>query len=154
METTKKLPPAVAALIVVALITLIAVATVMLSKTGEQRSLSDPKLITENRVGMSTQTIYKDGTYGATGQYSTPGGRESITLSVTIHNDKITASSLTQNARTEQAKDYQQQFATGYKQAVVGKKIEEVSLSRVAGSSLTSSGFNNALEQIKTDAGV
>lgn len=152
METTKKLPPAVAVLIVVALITLIAVATVMLSKTGEQRSPSDPKLITENRVGTSTQTIYKDGTYSATGQYSTPGGRESITLSITIHNDKITASSLMQNARSEQAKDYQQQFATGYKQVVVGKKIEEVSLSRVAGSSLTSSGFNNALEQIKTDA--
>ena len=126
METTKKLPPAVTALIVIALITLITVATVMLSKTGEQRSSSDPKLTTENRVGMSTRTIYKDGTYHATGQYSTPGGRESIDLSVTIRNDEITATSLTQNARSEQAKDYQQQFAAGYKQAVVGKKYKEM----------------------------
>jgi hypothetical protein len=35
---------------------------------------------------------------------------------------------------------------------VVGKSVDEVSLSRVAGSSLTSLGFNNALTQIKEDA--
>ncbi|WP_447589312.1 hypothetical protein [Microbacterium lacticum] len=35
---------------------------------------------------------------------------------------------------------------------VVGKDIDDVSVSRVAGSSLTSGGFNDALETIKADA--
>ena len=35
---------------------------------------------------------------------------------------------------------------------IVGKDIDEVSLDKVAGSSLTSGGFNAAVESIKSDA--
>jgi hypothetical protein len=35
---------------------------------------------------------------------------------------------------------------------VVGKSLDDIKVSKVAGSSLTSGGFNKAIEQIKTDA--
>ena len=35
---------------------------------------------------------------------------------------------------------------------VVGQDIDEISVSRVAGSSLTSGGFNRAIEEIKAEA--
>jgi uncharacterized protein with FMN-binding domain len=159
MEMTNKLPPAIAAIIVIALIALATVATGLLSdKTAtppdQTMTTRSPSSTNQEDSTSPSANTYKNGTYSAVGTYSTPGGRESIGLSVTIRDDKIVDSSLTQNARTEQAKDFQQRFASGYKQEVVGKKIEEVSLSRVAGSSLTSSGFNNALDTIKNDAGM
>jgi hypothetical protein len=39
-----------------------------------------------------------------------------------------------------------------YKQYVVGKKIDEVQLTKVSGSSLTPQGFNDALAKIKAEA--
>lgn len=95
---------------------------------------------------------YKDGTYNATGDYRTPGGSESIEVRVTLAGGVITDAEVTQNATGGEAEEYQSQFVSGYKSQVVGKNIDEVSLSRVAGSSLTPLGFNNALDTIKSEA--
>ena len=43
-------------------------------------------------------------------------------------------------------------FVSNFAALIVGKDIDEVSLDKVAGSSLTSSGFNAAVETIKSDA--
>lgn len=100
----------------------------------------------------TTVTVYTDGTYTATGNYSTPGGSESITITTVISNDVVTNISASGSATSGNSKQYQSQFLSGYKNQVVGKSIEDVSLSRVAGSSLTSNGFNKALDTIKNDA--
>lgn len=158
MGPQKKLPPAVAALIVIVLIGLIAAAVVAVrgqNNTTAPADTSTPQTESSTNNSQSSTpstSTYKDGTYSATGSYATPGGQESIKLSVTLKDGEITSSDLTQNAITGQAMEYQQRFASGYKGLVVGKKIDSVSLSRVAGSSLTSAGFNSALDQIKSDA--
>lgn len=95
---------------------------------------------------------YKDGTYSATGTYQTPGGSESIKVTVTLASGVVTSADVTQNASGGEAEEYQSKFVSGYKSQVVGKKISEISLSRVAGSSLTPIGFNAALQTIKSDA--
>ena len=100
----------------------------------------------------SSSTAYKDGSYSATGKYDSPGGEESIDVNVTLSGGTITTVSVTPHANVDEASDYQSQFVSGYKSQVVGKKISDVSLSRVAGSSLTSIGFNDAIDQIKSDA--
>jgi len=100
----------------------------------------------------SSTTTYKDGTYTATGSYQTPGGTESIGVTVTLSGDMITDASVTQNASGGEAEEYQSAFAGGFKSLVVGKKIEDVSLTRVAGSSLTPNGFNNAIAAIESQA--
>jgi hypothetical protein len=160
MEPARKISPAVAAIIVVVLIGIAIAAAITVNKDSANRETTNPAPSTQNtptesapsQSPDSSTSSYKNGTYVATGSYSTPGGRESIELTVQISNDIVTATSLKQNAMTGEAKEYQQRFASGYKDLIVGKDINEVSLSRVAGSSLTSNGFNTALEQIKTDA--
>ena len=95
---------------------------------------------------------YKDGTYNATGDYTSPGGQESIDVKVTLADKKITDVTVTPHPASGTSVQYQTEFANNFKPMVVGKSIDEVTLSRVAGSSLTSTGFNDALDQIKADA--
>lgn len=104
---------------------------------------------TDTTAGSSA---YKDGEYTATGSYSSPGGTERITISVTLDDGVVTATSATSGATDRDSKEYQSQFIANYKTSVVGKAIESISLNRVSGSSLTSQGFNAALDKIKTQA--
>jgi uncharacterized protein with FMN-binding domain len=100
----------------------------------------------------SSRSDYKDGTYNATGTYLTPGGQESVTVSVTLKDGTIADTSLEQHANNKDTEEYQSKFAAGYKKLVIGKTLSSVRLSRVSGSSLTSQGFNNALKTIKDQA--
>lgn len=52
------------------------------------------------------------------------------------------------------SKKMQQVFSQNFKGMVVGKNINEVTLDKVSGSSLTPKGFNDAVEQIKTQAAI
>ena len=56
------------------------------------------------------------------------------------------------DATDPEAKLHQQQFIDGIGAIVVGKNIDELQVDRVGGSSLTSGGFNAAVEAIKADA--
>ncbi len=96
-------------------------------------------------------SVYKDGSYTESGSYQSPGGTESITVKLTIAADKVTAVTVTPHA-SGTAAAYQQQFVSGISAAVVGKDLSTLSVSRVAGSSLTSGGFNAAVKAIKADA--
>ena len=100
----------------------------------------------------SSSSTYKDGTYEATGNYTSPNGQEEIDVSITLADDVITAVTVTPEATNPNSVNYQGQFADGIAEVVVGKDIDEISVSRVAGSSLTSGGFNEAVETIKSDA--
>jgi cytoskeletal protein RodZ len=157
MEPSKKLSPAIVGIIVVVLIGLGTAGVIALNNNKEatpQTAQSTETSGTNQPATPSTTTSsqYKDGTYAATGSYATPGGQESVDLEVKLMGDTVQSIELTQNAITGEAKDYQARFASGYKSMVVGKSIDEISLSRVAGSSLTSAGFNDAIDQIKNDA--
>lgn len=100
----------------------------------------------------SSAGTYKDGTYTAEGSYQTPETVEKVSVQVTLADDTITAVEVTGDPQARESQQYQSQFIGGISDAVVGKKIDEISVSRVAGSSLTSGGFNQAIEEIKTEA--
>lgn len=100
----------------------------------------------------SSSSSYKDGTYTAEGSYQTPETVEKISVKVTLADGTITAVTVTGDPQARESQQYQGQFIGGISDAVVGKKIDEISVSRVAGSSLTSGGFNKAIEEIKTEA--
>ena len=97
-------------------------------------------------------STYADGTYEADGSYTSPGGQESVGVSITLEDDVVTAVTVTPHATSGNAKQFQTQFAGAISGEVVGKDIDSLEVSRVAGSSLTSGGFNDALEAIKADA--
>ena len=100
----------------------------------------------------SGSSTYQDGTYEAKGSYTSPNGQEEIDVSLTLAGDVITAVTVTPEATNPNSVNYQTQFADGISEVVVGKDIDEIDVSRVAGSSLTSGGFNEAVETIKSDA--
>ena len=60
----------------------------------------------------------------------------------------ITDVEVTPEASDSTSDRYQSQFAGGISDEVVGKKITELDVSTVAGSSLTSGGFNDAIDDI------
>ncbi|GAA1697519.1 hypothetical protein GCM10009808_13720 [Microbacterium sediminicola] len=95
---------------------------------------------------------YVDGTYTAEGSYATPESVESITVTLTIADDTVTAVEVTGEPQARETEQYQSAFVGGIADVVVGESVDEVSVSRVAGSSLTSTGFMQALETIKAEA--
>jgi uncharacterized protein with FMN-binding domain len=95
---------------------------------------------------------YQDGSYQAAGGYQSPNGSETIQLSLTLENGVITAIEVTPGAAGGTSERYQGQFAGGIAAETIGKSLDELNVSRVAGSSLTSGGFKKALESIKADA--
>ncbi|MDP9027419.1 MAG: FMN-binding protein [Actinomycetota bacterium] len=100
----------------------------------------------------AASAAYKDGTYTENGDYTSPGGPQSVTVKLTLTGNKVTAVTVTGHASDPTAKSYQAQFVGGISAEVVGKDIDSLNVSRVAGSSLTSGGFNAALKAIKADA--
>jgi len=92
------------------------------------------------------------GTYTADGSYQAPSGRESITVTLTLAGDKVTAVKIGTHATDPNARQYQAMFASGISSVVVGKDIDSLGVSRVAGSSLTSGGFRAALAAIEKQA--
>ena len=95
---------------------------------------------------------YKDGTYTTTEGYDTPEGTESIGISITLANDVITSTSATKMSRSRESRAYQEDFIASYASLVVGKKITDLKLGIVAGASLTTIGFNQALDTIRAQA--
>ena len=105
----------------------------------------------QGETGTAT-TVYTDGEYRATGSYSTPGGQESVAVSLTLANDVVTAVSVEGSAQGGSSQRYQSEFIANIASQVVGVAVDELNVSKVAGSSLTSAGFNAALSQILATA--
>lgn len=97
-------------------------------------------------------TAYADGTFSATGSYQTPGGEESIGVTVTLESgivSDVQTEPMPSNATTEL---YQGKFSSGIREQIVGTPLADLSVDKVSGSSLTSGGFRTAIEQIKSEA--
>lgn len=101
----------------------------------------------------ASSSKYADGTYTAEGSYSPqPGLIEKVSVTLTLVDDVIEDVEVTGNPQKPESERYQGEFIGGISDEVVGKSIDDISVSRVAGSSLTSGGFNQAVETIKAEA--
>ena len=116
---------------------------------GEVKQTISP--ISKNVVS-SPQASYKDGEYKQVGVYTSPAGPEQIDVDIRIKAGIVTEASVTPKAENPKSKYMQGVFIENYKQLVVGKNIKNLKLGKVAGSSLTPQGFNDALEKIKVQA--
>lgn len=95
---------------------------------------------------------YKDGSYSADGNYVSPNGTETVGVTLTLAGGTVSDVQITQHPSNPNTRKFQGEFAGGIQSQVVGKSLEEIKVSKVAGSSLTSGGFNQAVEKIKVDA--
>lgn len=118
---------------------------------GQRKEVNNVNTIPEPASIPQGQT-YKDGTYEADGSYESPAGAESIRLSVTLKDGTVTDTSFSGTSAAPKSQMYINNFSKGYKSLVIGKKIDEISLSQVSGASLTPMGFNDALAKIANQA--
>ncbi|KPN22200.1 hypothetical protein [Arthrobacter sp. Edens01] len=96
---------------------------------------------------------YQNGEYTATGSYIPPSNtKEEVTVSLTLSDGVVTDVEVSTSGNHPTSKRYQAEFTGGVQQEVVGKPLDEVKVDKIASSSLTSSGFNKALDEIKSEA--
>ncbi|EPR76256.1 hypothetical protein ADILRU_1390 [Leifsonia rubra CMS 76R] len=95
---------------------------------------------------------YADGTYTETGDYTSPNGAEKVDVTLTLESNVVTDVTVKGYGESPNSKQYQGEFISGIAAEVVGKNIDDLSVDKVAGSSLTSGGFNKAVDAITSDA--
>lgn len=103
-------------------------------------------------TSVTAENEYQDGVYTAEGDYTSPGGAENIGVTLTLKNGVIEDAEIETMGNRPNTVKFQEIFKENFKQFVVGKNIDEVKLDKVAGSSLSPKGFNDALEKIKSGA--
>jgi uncharacterized protein with FMN-binding domain len=102
------------------------------------------------RSALRADSSYTDGVYTANGQYGNLPS--SITVTATLVDSVITAVKVTPHATDPTSLDLQRRFAAAIPKVVVGKRIDEAKVGRLAGSSGTPKGFNAAIRRIKEQA--
>jgi hypothetical protein len=153
----------ITACVIIAAVAIIYFVTTGRAKTGDAASsqTSDTAITTPSQSSTdnssstsasSSSPSYKDGTYSAAGSYRTPETLENINVTLTVKDGVVTDSSVQQTPQDRESVQYQADFKNNYKNFVIGKKLSDINLSRVSGSSLTSSGFNTAVDKIKSEA--
>lgn len=97
-------------------------------------------------------STYTDGSYTASADYQSPNGTESVEVTITLADDVVSAVQVVGSGDNPDSRRYQGMFIDNIASVVVGKEIDSLAVDKVAGSSLTSGGFNDAVEAIKADA--
>jgi uncharacterized protein with FMN-binding domain len=94
---------------------------------------------------------YEDGTYTAKGYYG--GAPSYMTFTVTLEDGQISdVSSELMPENNDTSRGYQERFAAALPDEVVGKRVDEVEVGKLAGSSSCGEGFNDALATIREQA--
>lgn len=168
-ETKKAISPAIIlaiiAVVIVAIVVFAAnkstsevalndqVAPVILDTTAIVVNEAAAAPVTEPAPTTTTQVIaYKDGTYTAEGDYTSPAGAEAINVTLTVKDGVVIESVVTAEATNNISKMKQADFIANYQTLVVGKNIADLKLGKVSGASLTPVGFNDAVAKIVAEA--
>lgn len=89
--------------------------------------------------------------YSATVGYDPEGRNESIDVSLTLDNFIITELSSTHSMNDGKSRRYQMEFESAIQPLVIGKDINTLNLSKVAGASFTTDAFMQAIQKIKSN---
>ena len=96
---------------------------------------------------------YADGEYSGQGSYTPPSNQtEEVDVTLTLKDSVVTELEVTTSGNHPTSKMHQRDFTSKVQDQVVGKNIDELDVDKVGGSSLTSSGFNKALDAIRGEA--
>ncbi|MGZ0211836.1 MAG: FMN-binding protein [Actinomycetales bacterium] len=123
-----------------------------LSACSSPSTGSDSGSADVNAPDAVTGADYTDGTYTESGDYTSPNGAEQVDVTLTLESNVVTDVEVVGHGDNPNTKQFQGEFIGGIASEVVGKNIDELSVDKVAGSSLTSGGFNKAVDAIKADA--
>ncbi len=99
----------------------------------------------------SSGTAYRDGTYSVQGWYG--GAPSYMTITVDLRDGTIAdvaVEPMPENNDT--SRGYQERFAAAVPEAVVGKRLDEAEVGKLAGASGCADGFNDAIAKIRDQA--
>ena len=131
---------------------------------GDEDSILDIEADSETKVNVAPPDTTEEetppvasagvnGTFTEKANYQTPAKTtQEIAVTLTIKDDIVTDAKVVYDNSPTYSNQNQERFDKAYKTEVVGKNIEEISLSRVGGASLTSGAFNEAVAKISTNA--
>jgi hypothetical protein len=99
-------------------------------------------------------SVYNNGSYDINTSYLAPNrANHTVAVSFTLTNDVVTAAKISFGGdEVATSKGYQNKFVAAYESQVIGKKLDNIKLSRVGGASLTSNAFNDAIAKVKVAA--
>ncbi|MEI6728501.1 MAG: hypothetical protein WCK98_02555 [bacterium] len=119
---------------------------------NSRKNTTTNSTVSNSSISVTTGS-FKDGTYTASGSYNTPESVESIDVTITLKNNLISSVSTSTNAKDRESKQYLNLFKQGISSVVNSKTLDKATVSgSVNGSSLTGSGFNEALKKIADQA--
>ncbi len=121
------------------------------SSTTPLSSTSDNPA-TSSTTPTTSSGSYKDGSYSTSAEYYTPEETDSIKVTLAVKNGVVTNVSASTSTSSRESRQYDSAFLNAYKSYVVGKSLGSLNLNRVSGASLTTEGFNKALDAIRQQA--
>lgn len=148
----KNLTTGIVIVAIIVIVTISASYYQQLSSTQDTKPTTTSSQSNEEMASEKTSDTYKDGVYEVDGNYISPGGAEEIGVALTLEDGIIVDSSVEVKATRDISVAMQTDFASHYKEQVIGKNIDDVMLTKVSGSSLTPKGFNDAVGKIKEQA--
>ena len=96
---------------------------------------------------------FKDGTYTVEDAYFVMAGlSEPMRTTITLDDGIITDASVAFDTQDIHSEYHQRDFVAVYKSEVIGANITDVPFSRIGGASLTTGGFNDALQKVMNQA--
>ena len=88
--------------------------------------------------------------YEAAGSYVSPAGAENLDVKISYQGGKVVDIQMTSDTDHLASIKFQKLFIDGVKTQIIGKSLNEIGeFDKVNGSSLTATGFNQALKSIK-----
>jgi hypothetical protein len=101
---------------------------------------------------VAMQNRFRNGAYTVPTSYFTPARtRHDMDVTLTLNNGVVTDAAITYDGGAPQT-GHHRRFDSAYRDAVIGVPLDEVSLARVGGASLTSEAFNEAVDTIEQQA--
>jgi len=131
--------------------------TTVAGRTDYRASDEEEPTVQEGMPGMTEAGMgmmdYQDGTYITTVNYEIPYGYvEPMEVTLQLENNTIKDVAASFAIVNPVSEGYQQTFLGYVSREVVGRKVDNVSLSRMTGASLTNQAFDAALAEIKAEA--
>lgn len=95
---------------------------------------------------------FRNGSYTTEASYFTPARtRHDMDITLTVTDDIVTDAAITYDGGAPET-GHHRRFDSAYRDAVIGVALDEISLARVGGASLTSEAFNEAVDTIEQQA--
>lgn len=123
------------------------------TSTNDSQTTTTTSSASQSNINTEVSSGYKDGTYTASASYSVPhNGSNSIAVTLTVKDGVITAVNADNSYTDHESSEYIDMFEQALEGKVVGQSVASLSPSRIGGASLTTGGFSDALETIRTQA--